>query len=292
MKNASIVLLTILVLTSCSSRSLFSKKTQHEQYAEKLEKNGLDETPAGRDWRAAAVAALTNAQAVGLPYAQKGTFYNDQSRALGLEFEAQRGEKLDFHLSKIGAGDFVVYADLFKVRNDKFEPVLSGDTNVAEMSFEVEETGRYVLRLQPEIARTGQYRLSIQKGPSIGFPVANNKGKTGSFWGDSREGGKRRHEGIDIFAPKMTPAIAAADGVITGVNEGGIGGKTIWLRLNGRNITLYYAHLDRQMVREGQQVKKGDVLGLIGNTGNAKYTASHLHFGAIPPQDPLIHCRL
>ena len=60
--------------------------------------------------------------------------------------------------------------------------------------------------------------------------------------------------------------------------------------MNGKNLTLYYAHLDQQLVREGQLVKKGEVIGLVGNTGNAKHTASHLHFGVYTsygPVDPL-----
>ncbi len=55
-------------------------------------------------------------------------------------------------------------------------------------------------------------------------------------------------------------------------------------------LNLYYAHLDSQIVQEGQQVKTGDVLGLTGNTGNARFTASHLHFGIYTnngPIDPL-----
>lgn len=143
----------------------------------------------------------------------------------------------------------------------------------------MEETGDYVLRLQPELFRSGEYSLSISVGPSLGFPVSYNKANVGSVWGDNRDGGKRSHEGIDIFAPKLSPAIAAADGYITGVREGGLGGKTVWLRPEGKDYTLYYAHLDKQLVQEGQTVKKGQTIGLVGNTGNAKYTPSHLHFG-------------
>jgi hypothetical protein len=53
---------------------------------------------------------------------------------------------------------------------------------------------------------------------------------------------------------------------------------------------LYYAHLDEQLVREGQIVNKGDVIGLVGNTGNAEKTSPHLHFGVYVqggPVDPL-----
>jgi hypothetical protein len=141
--------------------------------------------------------------------------------------------------------------------------------------------------LQPELFRTGGYSLSISTGPSLDFPVSGSKAKAGSFWGASRDGGKRKHEGIDIFAPKRTPVVASADGIVTGVKEGGIGGKVVWLRLLDKNVTLYYAHLDKQLVHVGQTVKKGETLGLVGNTGNAKYTPSHLHFGIYTSNGPI-----
>ncbi len=62
-----------------------------------------------------------------------------------------------------------------------------------------------------------------------------------------------------------------------GLNQ--LGGKVVWLRNNKRNLTLYYAHLDSQIVHRGQKVLAGDPVGLIGNTGNARYTPPHLHFG-------------
>jgi hypothetical protein len=135
--------------------------------------------------------------------------------------------------------------------------------------------------------RGGEYSLSITVGPSLQFPVSGNKAKAGSFWGASRDGGKRNHEGVDIFAPKSTPVVAAADGFVTGVREGGIGGKVVWVRVKDRNITLYYAHLDKQLVDEGQEVKKGQTLGLVGNTGNAQYTPAHLHFGIYTARGPV-----
>jgi hypothetical protein len=133
----------------------------------------------------------------------------------------------------------------------------------------------------------GEYALSVSVGPSLGFPVSGNKARVGSFWGADRDGGKRSHEGIDIFAPKLTPAVAGADGEITGVRDGGLGGKVVWLKVNGKNTFLYYAHLDKQLVHEGQSVMKGDVVGLVGNTGNAKYTPSHLHFGVYTSSGPV-----
>ena len=296
MRNlASILLLIVVTASSCHSalRTVFEKlddKTPHEAYADKLEDKHLDDTPEGRQWLAASKKALEIPQMVSLPYSQNGYFPSDKPRALGLQFEARQGERLTFTLTKKEGERLAIYADLFKQGGNEAAPILSLDTTSHQFSIEVEETGAYVLRLQPELYNTGTYTLSVSVGPSLGFPVSYGKAHIGSFWGDDRDGGQRRHEGIDIFAPKLSPAIAAADGYITGVKEGGLGGKTVWLRPNGKNIFLYYAHLDKQLVQEGQVVKKGDVIGLVGNTGNAKYTPSHLHFGVYTfsgPIDPL-----
>jgi len=72
--------------------------------------------------------------------------------------------------------------------------------------------------------------------------------------------------------------VAAAAGVVNRVNETNIGGKVVWLR-DTRGNSLYYAHLDSQAVSPGTPVKVGDVLGFVGNTGNARSTPPHLHFG-------------
>lgn len=124
----------------------------------------------------------------------------------------------------------------------------------------------------------------------LAFPVAGKKSNIGSFWGASRDGGRRRHEGIDIFARKGTAVVAITDGVIVESGDTPIGGKVLWLKSSTHGWTAYYAHLDKKSVKEGQYVRKGQVLGTVGNTGNAKYTPAHLHFGiytASGPTNPL-----
>jgi murein DD-endopeptidase MepM/ murein hydrolase activator NlpD len=125
--------------------------------------------------------------------------------------------------------------------------------------------------------------ISRDREPVIGepmvFPVSGKKAQVGSIWGDDRDGGKRKHRGIDIFASKGTPVVAIKDGVITSVDETKLGGKVVWLRPSGAWWRAYYAHLDSQMVKAGDDVVKGQVLGTVGNTGNAKTTPAHLHFG-------------
>jgi murein DD-endopeptidase MepM/ murein hydrolase activator NlpD len=120
---------------------------------------------------------------------------------------------------------------------------------------------------------------SPEAASSLVFPVAGKKARIGSFWGAARDGGSRKHEGIDIFAARKTPVVAVADGFVSVITTSGRGGKTIWLRSPDHQMTFYYAHLDKQFVKTGDNVKKGQIIGHVGNTGNARLTPPHLHFG-------------
>lgn len=111
------------------------------------------------------------------------------------------------------------------------------------------------------------------------FPITGTKSNIGSYWGDERDGGRRKHEGIDIFATQGTPVVAISDGVIEFVGNDDIGGKTITVQPDDYDWEAYYAHLDQQYVISGERVKKGQLIGTVGNTGNAKSTPAHLHFG-------------
>ena len=275
-KKLQLLMLPLLVFTSsCNSAiRLFAKKTAHERYAEEIAN-----TEAGKQWIAVSKTTLESPHTIELPYSQVGYFPANKPKALTLQFTAKQGERFIIELTKRTDSGFVMYADLFEKKGMATAYIQSADSLQTEFSLDTDETSTYLLRLQPELYQSGTYDLRISIAPSLGFPVVGNKAKAGSFWGDDRDGGKRNHEGIDIFAPKLTPAVAAADGYITNVQEGGLGGKTVWMRVADRNISLYYAHLDKQLVEAGQRVKKGDTIGLVGNTGNARFTPSHLHFG-------------
>lgn len=278
MKKLSLVFLSLSLLGySCNTslNKVFDRKTPHEKYEERIKDAGLSSSPEGREWLDASERSLVNAGVIRLPFHMQGYFHADRSRALGLRFTARRGEYLQFELKK--AGDYRMYVDVFLAGSDKPVRVRAADTNEERFGFAVEESGDYIIRIQPEISQSGPYSLEILPGPLFDFPVKN--GRVGSVWGDPRDGGKRLHEGIDIFAPKRSPVLAIADGTITAVKEGGLGGKTVNLRPRGMNYSLYYAHLDEQLVSPGQEVKKGDLIGLVGNTGNAISTPPHLHFG-------------
>jgi len=112
-------------------------------------------------------------------------------------------------------------------------------------------------------------------------------------YGAPRSGG-RSHQGVDMIAAKGTPVVAIEGGVLD-LGSSSLGGITIWLNGNSGD-EYYYAHLDGYAsgVFDGMSVSVGELIGYVGNTGNAIYTVSHLHFefhpgggGAVNPT-PLV----
>lgn len=274
-----------LVITGCGSPrpgGLFKKRSPHEVYAQRLKEAGLNETAMGKAWLQKADSSLRMPVTISIPYRETGYFAADRVEAASFRFEARRGEKLSVSLRKKPLNDFMIFVDLLEGDTSVIRPeVLAfADTSGAPLSYEVEESGHFMLRLQPELLQAGEYTLDISYGPSLGYPLkAPGSGHIQSIWGDERDAGARRHEGIDLFVPLRTPVLAAAPGRVSSVKETPLGGKVVWLRPENRNYRLYYAHLDSQLVQDGQQVQAGEIIGLVGNSGNARNTPPHLHFG-------------
>jgi murein DD-endopeptidase MepM/ murein hydrolase activator NlpD len=107
-------------------------------------------------------------------------------------------------------------------------------------------------------------------------------------WGAPRDGGERKHTGIDIFAARGTEVIAVSDGIISYIGDQPKGGHCLWLTTES-GASFYYAHLDRWApgIFEGLEVQSGDLLGFVGNTGNAIHTPPHLHFGVNQGDGPV-----
>jgi len=93
-------------------------------------------------------------------------------------------------------------------------------------------------------------------------------------------GNERRHEALDILAARGTPVVAAADGKLVKLFTSKPGGLTLYQFDPTEKYAYYYAHLDRYAtgLEEGRELKRGDVIGYVGSTGNADADAPHLHF--------------
>lgn len=271
----------VFCLISCKSGTvnLFKPSSAHEQYLRKLTTVGLDKTAMGNTWINNSIISLQKAVGITLPYKETGYFAADRIPAAAYRFTAIRGQKITISLVKKPAKDFMVYIDLWRESTDgQVKLLASADTLDNKITIDLEETSTYLIRLQPELLRSGEYTLEVSSTASLAFPVKTSA-TIQSFFGAGRDSNSRKHEGVDIFAPFRTPVLAIAAGTITRVNENNLGGKVVWMRPTNKDYTLYYAHLDLQIATEGQQVTVGDTLGLIGNTGNALTTPPHLHFG-------------
>lgn len=270
---------------------MFARKTPHEQYEDKINSAGLNETELGRRWLVAAAKSIASPLSVTIPYSETGYFPADEPRAVGITFKARHGEKLTIKAIRKPSINFAVYLDLWEPpANAGATPTLlvAADTSLSTLSYEATRNGTYILRLQPELLKGGEYTLTVTSGPSLAFPVPPKaKPHIESFWGDRRDEGARKHEGIDIFAAHRTPLVAAADGVITQVGDNPLGGKVVFLSPTSRQYTLYYAHLDEQLAHNGQRVQTGDTIGLMGHSGNAAGGPSHLHFGVYTYNGPV-----
>jgi len=151
---------------------------------------------------------------------------------------------------------------------------------VAAVAFGLMLTGSEIPDAEPSEVGSAAGRPDAVVG-SLVIPVAGVKPDVlTDSWGDSRGGGTREHKAIDIMAPRGTPVVAAAPGIVEKLFDSANGGRTIYVRSNDGRMVYYYAHLDSYRVglSEGQRVRTGDVIGTVGSTGSAGDGEPHLHF--------------
>lgn len=297
MKKYSIFLFPLILVLACngfrSVKAVFRDVPPYDRYVESLMKANLTRTMMTQEWISAGEDVFRDSVFIGIPFAESGFFEAANPQARSYRFEAKDGQVLTVKTTVKAPIDVSVFLDLFIRDDEGWEHTLYGDSTLS-MTYEFSSNEECILRLQPELLVNVWYAINISLTPVLINPVygASNKA-IGSFYGASRDHGKRRHEGVDIFAPRGTPVVAPTHGYITKTSNSGLGGKAVWMRDLARGHSYYFAHLDSQMVKAGMHVRKGHVLGLVGNTGNARFTPSHLHFGIYQSgsKDPLYYIR-
>ena len=116
--------------------------------------------------------------------------------------------------------------------------------------------------------------------PMLTFPLPD---VASAYFDDSfdapREGG-RKHNAVDVMAPRGTPVLSVHDGRILRLSTNANGGITVYATDLEDQFVYYYAHLDRYHpnIYAGRPLLRGDTLGYVGTTGNAPKDAPHLHF--------------
>lgn len=143
----------------------------------------------------------------------------------------------------------------------------------------------------PEIKPLPQFTSPVETVPvdqdtlldlqqhKLSLPVQSvNVGNIRNSFNEMR--GDHIHEAVDILAPRDTPVVAVEDGKIAKLFYSVRGGNTIYHFDPTETYCYYYAHLDRYApdIREGQYIKRGQIIGYVGTSGNAPKDTPHLHF--------------
>jgi murein DD-endopeptidase MepM/ murein hydrolase activator NlpD len=159
--------------------------------------------------------------------------------------------------------------------------VAAADRKVETVEATVAREEEQARRARERADRLARTPLAVSGGgtppPVVGgrvCPVGTPHGFTDT-WGAPRSGG-RWHQGVDMFAAYGTPLYAVEDGTIR-TSDNALGGVSVHLT-GASGDAYYYAHMSTRTVVTGQRVRTGDVIGAVGDTGNARSTPPHLHF--------------
>jgi peptidoglycan LD-endopeptidase LytH len=288
-----LVVLSLTILAGCngikSLKNNLNGLTPYEEYVKSLERANLHDRPMAKKWRSAGEKVFKDSVWINLPFTETGHFISHRPEARSYRFTAKDGQVLTINGALQVTQDAKIFTDLFIWQDNEWKSVASSDSSLT-LSHEFTRDSKCLLRIQPELLVNAYYSVSIGLTPILINPVSGAGNRSiQSFYGASRDGGKRSHEGVDIFAKKGTPIIAPTEGTISRVGYSRLGGKVVWMYDQKRGHSYYFAHLDSQYVKAGMMVKQGDVLGTVGNTGNARFTPAHLHFGIYQAKskDPL-----
>jgi peptidoglycan LD-endopeptidase LytH len=237
-----------------------------------------------RAWEEASRRAVRSGLSIAPSFRERVRFPGGAPHAVAYRFTLREGQLLQVRQHALDGGA-PLFTEMFQhLGGEVYRPAGSARGGAEDLAFTAPVTGEYVLRLQPQIGGSGLYEIAVDADAPLVFPVAFGSTRDiRSGFGEARDGGARAHAGVDIFAPRGTPVVATAEGRVTQVASNPIGGLVIWLADGHSGLTYYYAHLDEHRVRQGQWVAAGDTIGTVGNTGNARGTSPHLHFGIYRP---------
>ena len=281
--------LTVLIFLSCTHYQKVADVFLQPSFREKYERKFKKEDTLFIKWKNSFEFAKKDSLIIETPYQEQLNNSAITTSAVSYQIPIMKGEQLIVEIQKT---DSIrnIFVDIFSLQSHE-KPIIEDFLATEKQEvIRLYHPGTFQIIIQPELSDSLSYSVTFDKQPVYTFPVAGKDSKAiESFWGAPRDGGRRMHKGIDIFAKRGTPVVAAVNGRISSTGNRGLGGKQVWLRDPEKNYSLYYAHLDSIAVTSFQNVKVGDTLGFVGNTGNARTTAPHLHFaiytnyGAIDP---------
>ena len=276
------IVVPLAIIVSCKPVpvSHWFPVTPQEHYEKELYKAKLEKTQAGQTWFRVGKLVLNDSLFSLAPY-QERFYLSDSVPAQAIRLKIPEGRKLVITPLRANDDTSKLFLELYKIKsNGKPQRIDFLNDNHQSLTYTNQTGDTLLLRLQTGLNQQLTVSVSLTTLPGLAFPVArHNMSDVISFWGAERDRGIRSHEGIDIKAKRGTPVVASESGYVTQVGTNNLGGKIVFLSPSDSPYSLYYAHLDSQLVSVGARVVQGDTLGLVGNTGNAVTTSPHLHFG-------------
>ena len=168
------------------------------------------------------------------------------------------------------------------------KPVASAALGVDSLSAPDPTAGQIAMGPQPNAPSTGGTSaplvvpgdIEALKAQGMVIPVAGVEAKNLIDSFDDMRGGTRRHNSLDIMAQRNTPVLASTSGRILKLHQSAAGGLSIYQSDPTSRFVIMYGHLDsyRSGLKEGTAVRRGEIVGFVGSTGNANPLAPHLHF--------------
>jgi len=172
--------------------------------------------------------------------------------------------------------DKITFKRLFSLETkqevlESMDPPDSGSIDLEKLKLQIQTTIETVVEIKDYLHEQRDIHLSTPRG----FPV---EGYISSRYGMRTKPGHRHkefHSGIDLAAPAGTPILATADGIVSFSGRSGANGNLIVLE-HGRGYATFFAHNKQNLVKLSQKVKRGEVIGYVGSTGNS--TGPHVHY--------------
>ena len=223
-------------------------------------------------------------------------------RMVVFERQAAADEDLMLEMRRLRAELTRKQNDLRSKERSKAKEVAALRARGAEVEGVLAQMGSLVQRLDAEekarLARLASARTRAASAPGVRVGARGGGGGGGramalqacpaagprSFtndWGAPRGGGRRRHKGTDVFAAMGSPAAAVVSGRISRLSSGGNAGLSVYLWGDDGN-EYFYAHMSGYNASTGQRVSAGQTIAYVGNTGNARGGAPHIHFEIHP----------
>jgi peptidoglycan LD-endopeptidase LytH len=164
MKSKLLIILFagILIAGCINIEQIFERESPHDKYSQMLVETGAAETALGKKWIDAAEKSLYDSLFISIPYKEEGYFFPDEAKAVSYRFNGKRGEKILVYVEVDTTDPFKIFIDVFAIK-DRPEKVDFADEARNIIEYTVEEEGEFLLRLQPELLKGGNYNLSIKE---------------------------------------------------------------------------------------------------------------------------------